>query len=227
MQKKVWLPSSLQYRANHHAPFSFDISRVSGLSVWEARPRHPHWHELLRGGSARGQPQFQHTDSHDDCRTLEINCSTRLHIRCLQPERRCRAAEVSPGTCTRIWPPSMRGRVEWRDGMAPSHRSPSSPCPTTVRTHRHRAGLLPAAVLLFHCVLVSLRHHSSHSGPDGLHHWGTDLRGQTTSQQTGNRSVTGMSDSERKISLKYAHNELKAFTHMTWTRASWFDLVVI
>lgn len=31
-----------QHRANHHASFSPDLCRVPGLSVREARPRHPH-----------------------------------------------------------------------------------------------------------------------------------------------------------------------------------------
>lgn len=33
MQKEVKLPSLLQHRANHHASFGSDISRVPGLSV--------------------------------------------------------------------------------------------------------------------------------------------------------------------------------------------------
>lgn len=53
--------------------------------------------------------------------------------RCLQPGRRSRVGEVSQDTCTQTWRPSTRGRAEWKDGTVPSPRSPSSPCPTTVR----------------------------------------------------------------------------------------------
>lgn len=35
-------------------------------------------------------------------------------------------------TCTRIWPPSTSARAESRAGTAPSHRSPSWLCPTTI-----------------------------------------------------------------------------------------------
>lgn len=35
-----------------------------------------------------------------------------LCLRCLQPEKRCRAGEVSLVTCTQIWPPSMRELAE-------------------------------------------------------------------------------------------------------------------
>ncbi|XP_065821480.1 V-type proton ATPase subunit B, brain isoform isoform X3 [Labrus bergylta] len=51
---------------------------------------------------------------------------------CLQPERKCRAGVVSLVTCTPTWRPSTRERAEWRDGTAPSLRSPSSPCPMTI-----------------------------------------------------------------------------------------------
>lgn len=56
-----------------------------------------------------------------------------LYLRSPQPERRCRDAEASLVTCTRIWPQSTKEPEEWKDVTAPSHRSPSSPCPTMVR----------------------------------------------------------------------------------------------
>lgn len=43
-----------QHRAHHHPSPGADVCRVLGLPVREARPRHPHGHELLRRGSERG-----------------------------------------------------------------------------------------------------------------------------------------------------------------------------
>ena len=61
-----------------------------------------------------------------------------LFSRCLQPERRCPAVVASLDTCTPIWPQSTSVPGEWRAGTAPSPRSPSSPCPTTVGTKPFR-----------------------------------------------------------------------------------------
>lgn len=125
-------------------------------------------------------------------RKRELSCCY-SHLRCPPPERRCRAGEVSPVTCTQIWPPSTREPAGLRDGTAPSLRSPSSPCPTTVpRALSNR--MLMFAARCWRCTSVPLRHHSSDSWPDWLHYWGTNLRGQTAAQQTGDvalhRSVT-------------------------------------
>lgn len=43
-----------QHRAYHHPSPGAHLSRVPGLSVWEACAGHPHRHELLRWGSQRG-----------------------------------------------------------------------------------------------------------------------------------------------------------------------------
>lgn len=48
---------SLQDWAHHHPATGSDLSRVSGLSVWEARAGHPDGYELLRRSSKRGERQ--------------------------------------------------------------------------------------------------------------------------------------------------------------------------
>lgn len=77
------------------------------------------------------------------------------------------------------------GRVEGRNGSITQIPILTMPNDGTHEPD-HELIMPMTAVRLFQCVLVSLRHHSSYSWPDWLYHWGTNLCGQTTSQQTGN-----------------------------------------
>lgn len=59
IRSRVKLVFFSQHWANNYTSFGSDFSWVPGLSVREARPRHPHRYELLRRGSSRGQPCLQ------------------------------------------------------------------------------------------------------------------------------------------------------------------------
>ena len=48
--------STNQHWAHHYPPPGADHRWIPGLPVWEARPGHPHGHELLRRGPPRGRP---------------------------------------------------------------------------------------------------------------------------------------------------------------------------
>lgn len=65
---------------------------------------------------------------------LCFHCPLLLTVRCLLPERKCLAVEAFLDICTLTWLPSMSVPAEWRAEMAPSLRSPFSPCQMTVKT---------------------------------------------------------------------------------------------
>lgn len=63
------------------------------------------------------------------CKTMK----KRALFRCPLLVKRCPVEEVSPDTCTLIWPPSTSAPVVSKAETDPSPRFPSLPCPTTVR----------------------------------------------------------------------------------------------
>lgn len=101
--KMVLFLARRQHWAYHHTSFSPDLGRVPGLSVWEARARHPHWYELLRRGAPGGQsPRCIYPHSKWSSTLCIYLLLWRSYARCLQPERRSPAGGVSRVTCTQI-----------------------------------------------------------------------------------------------------------------------------
>jgi hypothetical protein len=62
--------------------------------------------------------------------------------RSLPREKRCQVDEVTPVTCTPIFPPFTNEQDEWKAETVQSRRFRSSPCPTTVSRCISRDGLI-------------------------------------------------------------------------------------
>ena len=122
-----------QNRANRRASHRAHHCWVPGVPVREARPRHPHRHEFLRGSFARGK---QYNNNNNPTWKAVERASHYIWFVCFRfqlHEKRFQVVVVFRVTCTQIWRRFTSELDAWKEGTAPSRRFPSSLCLMMVR----------------------------------------------------------------------------------------------